>query len=178
MVHSGINYSFICGSRAISTSYNGRDIANVYYKVLTDEEHPKWSKDFVQMICRCGNIQQNPTNGYTNLVQHIKKAHPDWKAVMVEAHKQKLGCYTSILHYTTVTENARNIFHWMKWIVEDNLPFNFVEKPRTRANTKFGPISSSTLKKYLRLVSAKVECKIKNTLPESFGLVIDGWNKA
>ena len=71
---------------------------------------------------------------------------------------------------------ARNTYVWLRWIIEDNLPFSFVEKVRTRENTKLDPISRSSVMKYLRLVTNKVEQKVKDLLPQRFGLIIDGWS--
>lgn len=59
----------------------------------------------------------------------------------------------------------------------DNLPFTFVEKQLTAKNTKLDPITDETIKKYLLLVTERVEKRVANDLPENFGIVIDGWKE-
>jgi hypothetical protein len=68
------------------------------------------------------------------------------------------------------------VFKWLEWIVMSNLPFQFVEDPLTRKNTKLESITDETVKKYLVLVTESVEKRIADDLPEKFGIVIDGWS--
>ena len=59
----------------------------------------------------------------------------------------------------------------------DNLPFTFVEKQLTAKNTKLDPITDETIRKYLLLVTERVEKRVATDLPENFGIVIDGWKE-
>ena len=39
-------------------------------------------------ICTCGKERrQKPNSGFQNLVEHIERAHPDWKEIMSETEK-------------------------------------------------------------------------------------------
>ena len=58
-----------------------------------------------------------------------------------------------------------------------NQPFSSVEDPLTRKYVKLDPISVTTLMKYLRRVTLKVEEVIRNSLPSKFGLILDGWSE-
>ena len=55
------------------------------------------------------------------------------------------------------------------------LPFNFVEKERTRENTKLDPISTKSLVKHIENPTQLVEKEVAKELPDTFGLIIDGW---
>ncbi|KAG2851916.1 hypothetical protein PC129_g14323 [Phytophthora cactorum] len=56
-----------------------------------------------------------------------------------------------------------------------NLPFSFCESKETRQYTKLNPISEETLTAIMEAVTNAVENAIGYEMPESFGLIIDGW---
>ncbi|KAG3140833.1 hypothetical protein PI124_g16493 [Phytophthora idaei] len=56
-----------------------------------------------------------------------------------------------------------------------NLPFSFCESKETRQYTKLNPISEETLTAIMEAVTNAVENAIGDEMPESFGLIIDGW---
>ncbi|KAH9141556.1 hypothetical protein AeRB84_014268, partial [Aphanomyces euteiches] len=159
-------------------SPKGKEISESFYKPLTDANHRAWNPQISKMICSCGNVQMKPTKGYTNLVQHIKKKHIDWRDVVEENRKNVAMTNRTIDEFLHLTPEANNMHKWLTWIVEDNLPFSFVEKPHTRSNVKLSPICRTTLTKYLQLVTTHVEKKIANILPDRFGIVIDGWTES
>lgn len=43
---------------------------------------------------------------------------------------------------------------------------------------KLEPVSRPSLLKYLQLVTKKMKTKIQYTLPEKFGLIVDGWTES
>jgi hypothetical protein len=57
----------------------------------------------------------------------------------------------------------------------EDLAFSFVENSLTRKYVALDPISRPTLMKYMASLGDIVEQKIKESLPATFGLVVDGW---
>jgi hypothetical protein len=59
--------------------------------------------------------------------------------------------------------------------IEDNLPLSFCNKINSKKYAKLKPISSKTLKKYMAFAKDYVFQKIRERVPKTFGLIIDGW---
>jgi hypothetical protein len=57
----------------------------------------------------------------------------------------------------------------------EDLAFSFVENLLSRKYVALDPISRPTLMKYGASLGDIVEQKIKESLPATFGLVVDGW---
>ena len=76
-----------------------------------------------------------------------------------------------------IPKKGNNIFNWLTWIIEDNLPFSFCERPNTKKFSKLEPISVDTLMKYIKLTTERVEKKVADSLPNHFGVIIDGWKE-
>lgn len=159
--------------------YSDKDIYEVYFNDLTQERlHPKWIDSKSQIICNCGKVLSKQSNGFTNGANHVKSQHQqDYPTVMQSHLQHKLDGQTSILSFISVPDKAKNMYAWLDWVVMDNHPFNFVEKKRVRKNVILTPICTSTLLKYLRLVTKAVEDVVKLKLPDKFGLIIDGWTE-
>ncbi len=71
---------------------------------------------------------------------------------------------------------AINSFGWISCIVENNFPLSFVESESVRKQSKLKPISCETLKKQMFQVQSLLQQKIKDGIPDKFGLVFDGWS--
>lgn len=50
-------------------------LAQVFYRPLEDENHPRWRSEITQKICLCNHVQQKPASGYTALGNHVRKKH-------------------------------------------------------------------------------------------------------
>ena len=74
-------------------------------------------------------------------------------------------------------KSGNNIYNWISWIIEDNLPFSFCERINTRKFTKLDQISVDTLMKYIKITTERVEKKVAEGLPNKFGIIIDGWKE-
>ncbi|DBA01274.1 TPA: hypothetical protein N0F65_010866 [Lagenidium giganteum] len=109
------------------------------------------------------NRKQKPGRGYTNLLAHIKSKHTYYAE---EVRMSRDG--------TIVDSAARNAHKWLQWVVSSNLPFSFLDNPMTREHVDLKPVSSKMLRKYLHLVTSKVESKISDSRGDQFGLVLDG----
>lgn len=116
--------------------------------------------------CSCGKILiQRENTGYTNLFNHIKSQHVDYST---ESPQPTIDNFA-------VPKKAHHIYSWLEWVCVGMKPFEFVENELTRKYSNLEPISVNTLKKYIVLVTKKVEEKISLLLPSKFAIVIDGW---
>ena len=76
--------------------------------------------------CRCGHRRvQKKGTGKSNLIQHLTSSHSNYLETM-RSHPDP-STITNLF-----SPKALNTYRWMDWIINDNLPFNFIEKPRTR----------------------------------------------
>jgi hypothetical protein len=122
-------------------------------------------------ICQCGTRRtQDIKKGYQNLASHVFAQHSDYEEVM----KKKVE--GNAIHQF-VNSKAQKVFTWLEWILMRNQPFSEVEDPLTRALAKSNPICRSTLMTYIKLVTVETENKIKEELPDRFGIVLDGWSE-
>ena len=74
-----------------------------------------------------------------------------------------------------VSKEAANIFGWVEQCVTNLEPFTFVEDKIVRKYSKLSPICTKTLVKYLERLGKAVERKLRDLIPDTFGLVFDGW---
>ncbi|KAF1783753.1 Ribonuclease H-like domain [Phytophthora cactorum] len=75
-------------------------------------------------------------------------------------------------------QRTRDLYRWLEWVICDRLPFAFVERRLTRLNAELSTVSEDTLLRYLILLFEVVESRVASKLPESFGLVLDGWTSS
>jgi hypothetical protein len=124
--------------------------------------------------CSCG-CDRTKLNGWTNLKSHIVGGqHPEWPDVLEALKKNGKGPLDN--HFTSkITSKAKNLFGWLEWIVMTDQPKSFVENTYNRKHTKLDPIGRVTFDKYLDLACSAVQDKIAEELPETFGLIFDGW---
>ena len=73
-----------------------------------------------------------------------------------------------------VTKGGKNIYSWINWICCTRKTFSFVEDKLNREYTNFEPISVNTLKKYMKLLTKRIESKVVTNLPEKFAFAIGG----
>ncbi|KAF1788456.1 Ribonuclease H-like domain [Phytophthora cactorum] len=60
--------------------------------------------------CRCGTVRkQTRRNGLTNLMQHVRREHPNFEAEMLEAT-------------TAETGTSHTLYGWLLWTIMSNLP--------------------------------------------------------
>ncbi|KAE9299336.1 hypothetical protein PR003_g23028 [Phytophthora rubi] len=78
--------------------------------------------------CHCGTVRKQPRpNGYTNLMQHVRRGHPAYEAVMLAAPTAETGL---IMNY--VRRSAQIVYGWLDRNVKNNLPLHFYEKQAAR----------------------------------------------
>jgi hypothetical protein len=110
-------------------------------------------------------------SGFTNLKNHLKECVPDFDAVYAVRENG-----VDIRNHIVVDKISQNIYGWIDWVITDNLPFNFVEKPTTRKYARKDPISKYTLLKYMDQLGYECEGKLMTLLPNRFGILFDGWD--
>ncbi|KAF1785477.1 hypothetical protein GQ600_16032 [Phytophthora cactorum] len=94
------------------------------------------------------------------------------RSVMLEATAAQTG---SILNF--IRHSSQNLFGWMVWIVQCNLPLSFCEAV-TQTFSNLEPISEERLRAGMDGVVMAVERSIASELPQASGLLLDGWTHA
>jgi hypothetical protein len=143
----------------------GREVKEAWFSPVEGREN-YW-------CCRrCDrNIRQNLKNGYSNLLNHVRK-HENWLA----EHQRLTSSLKRSNQTVIVSEKAITLFGWIDWVVSANLPFSFVEMQKTREHVNLHKISRHTLVDMMEKIGAAVEEKISRSLPEKFAIMFDGWS--
>jgi hypothetical protein len=92
------------------------------------------------------------------LAQHATK-HDGWHDAVDASLKNGRGPMDRFVQ-KKISPAAWNIYYWLEWIIMDDLPFDFVERELTAANTKLLPICSKTFIKYMELTHEAIEAKV------------------
>ncbi|OWY99486.1 hypothetical protein PHMEG_00029503 [Phytophthora megakarya] len=100
--------------------------------------------------CTACEKQYKKGNGYTNLLNHLKHNHDNHEHEAQEAARRQ-----NPLHLHLVSSRTRDLYRWIEWVVCDRLPL-----------------------RYITLLSELHEVRVANELPDSFGLVLDGWTSS
>ena len=139
-----------------------RKVALHYFKQIADSN--KWK-------CACdASITQAAGKGYTNLITHIKKFHPNY-------HKETNRNQSTLSVAFTIPTSApaKNAYCWVKWVCLSLKPFSFVDE-LTRQFSNLSSISINTFMKYMHLVTKEVEQGISQKLPDKFAIALDAWS--
>jgi hypothetical protein len=95
--------------------------------------------------------------------------HKDYEAQIVAFNNQKQLGFAA-------NNATKNLYYWLRLVIMSNFPFSVVENQYIREGSKFEPISVDTFMKYFKLLDDAVMMKIKEVLPNKFGLIFDGWS--
>jgi hypothetical protein len=124
---------------------------------------------------KCGNhFKQDTSRGYRNLLTHLTSCRPDYKAVY-EAFLASSPHTLDGMGF--VSDMPTKVYNWLRYVVMTNQPMSCVEDPVVRALARFDTICVDTLVKYFTLVSERVAAKIRDDMPEKFGVMSDGWSE-
>lgn len=85
------------------------------------------------------------------------------------------GWVTFSFFFLFICETLKSLFLELFTRSHLSLAFCVCEKPNYRNYSKLKPISSTTLMKYMRLLTNAVEERIAEMLPKKFPLIFDGW---
>ncbi|KAE9303034.1 hypothetical protein PF008_g22328 [Phytophthora fragariae] len=121
-------------------------------------------------VCNTCNDTYRSSNGYSNLLNHLRRHHPAYEQLARSALREG-----NALQLRVVDQRTVDVYRWVEWIVVDKLPFSFCERPNVRANTKLSKINRQTVKIYVVDIADCVEARMKRDLPSPFGVVLDGW---
>ena len=131
------------------------------------------SKAFGMFRCNCGDERKFDYGiGYTNLMQHVKTAHFD----MLQKIEQASGGTQILVDQMHYSPKARNLYGWMRVVIDGNHPFRIVADLVMREYMKIEYVCRNTLEKYLILICHQVKKFIRANLPPKFGLMFDGWD--
>ncbi len=116
-------------------------------------------------------------SGYTNAKNHLCNLHPEWKAEWINHSKAENSEKSGIFKFAnrTVSEDAISLHKWIVWIIEDCLPFSFVESKNTRHYTSIGTWSRTTLVSVMQRVGLVLDQNLRNVIPYKFGIIFDSW---
>ncbi|ETL47080.1 hypothetical protein L916_03136 [Phytophthora nicotianae] len=99
-------------------------------------------------ICAKQRVQATG-KGYTNLVDHLHRAH---SSVTINSAYQHILWYGTVTPVVDITSHAKGIHDWIEWIVMENRPLSFCESEITRKNTSLPITNAKALKKYITLL--------------------------
>lgn len=126
----------------------------------------------IKYKCQCGVERYVKGSGYTNIMQHIKKEHPDYLKITRDA----LNSTGQKLITSLFSNRGANMFEWMKYIIRNYYPCSHIDDRENQKLMKLMPITGRTLKKYIYDTTKEVEKAIANVLPDYFGIVMDAWS--
>uniref|UniRef100_H3GKY9 BED-type domain-containing protein n=1 Tax=Phytophthora ramorum TaxID=164328 RepID=H3GKY9_PHYRM len=120
----------------------------------------------------CGTVRhQLPSSGYGKLMSHLKDKHAEYEADYLVHASSHAGTLHS---FGFVNDKIANIYHWMEWVVDRNMPLSEVDQPLTRSMSHLKPMSSKTLKRHMDETTKAVERAIAAIIPSIFGVMYDG----
>ncbi|KAG3078492.1 hypothetical protein PI125_g20973 [Phytophthora idaei] len=107
-----------------------RQVAGFYFKPCLDDEGEPTGYE----TCKaCGKCRKHSNGtGYTNLVSHMRSAHPNFEGDITNASAAATDTLVS-----WVNQKASNRYAWLRWIIMSNLPLSFCESELTRQYVLF-----------------------------------------
>lgn len=122
----------------------------------------------------CGSERKQAAgSGFSNLKGHLATTHPTYVA---DYDQYQLSRVTPLQAFGFVDAATSNIYDWMKWVVERNMPLCEVENELTRKVVKMKPTTAETLKTNMRHVAKRVGQGIAEDMGSLFGIMFDGWS--
>ena len=93
-----------------------------YFQAIDTENGEKINR---KLKCKCGNSRTRG-NGWTNLMEHIKAAHPSYREELELGSPGDESKLSKDSFVTLVSAKAKNIYCWMQGVVNRNKPLKFV----------------------------------------------------
>ncbi|ETP26378.1 hypothetical protein F441_00909 [Phytophthora nicotianae CJ01A1] len=143
-----------------ASAFTNAQISGFYFRLCRDEYD---EVVFEYFRCRCGTAAPGP-RGRQN------SSRSPCRPLMLDATTADTGSLMNFVRHSTI-----NLYGWMEWIVQSNLPLAFCESRTARRYTNLDPISMETLRAGMEGVTREVERKIAAELPARFGVMFDGW---
>ncbi|RHY26879.1 hypothetical protein DYB32_007205 [Aphanomyces invadans] len=141
-----------------------KDLVNFYYTQVAKNSYK----------CKvCGLVRKKePCAGYTNLLSHLESKHKDFRTDYVDDQSSQPG---TLAGYGFIDAKTKNVYEWVRYVVDGNHPFSTVEDPVTRRITCLKPICTKTLKTNMESLTKSVQEKIAREIPTVFDICMDGW---
>ncbi|ETP17589.1 hypothetical protein F441_08058 [Phytophthora nicotianae CJ01A1] len=137
-------------SHPIRPSFTSAQVSRFFFQPCRDDYDEIIDEYF---RCRCGTVRkQTRRNGFTNLLQHVRREHPDFETRMREASTTETG---SLLSYQPAARILR--------------------KSSYKTVHHLGPHLYQDLRSTMEGIALAVERSIASEMPEIFGLILDGW---
>ena len=142
----------------------------------------KWQGSWVckNKSCR-GEVKLQQGSGFTNLVNHVitkKCLGRDGFNRFCTQIRQSTDETALPDNYQSYTEKDDSVFIWLQCIIDKSLPFSMVQDKFWRKHLAVGEtISLNTVRQYIDNLVTVVRGRIKQRLPNKFGLILDGWSK-
>jgi hypothetical protein len=161
--------STIAAAKLKQAGLSGSDVREAFFEKVSEGEHHFFK-------CKeCGGKYKSK-HGNSNLLSHVT-SHPEWLQKIMAA-KSRGGPLDHFVE-RKCSPKAINLYRWIEQCVMNDEPFDFVENPYVKKNSRNESISTETLVKYLELLFTKVEEKLKAKInavtPKRFGLIFDSW---
>jgi hypothetical protein len=159
--------------------FTPKAIATFYFKKVNEasirDPLTKKMRKTATYVCHgCSTkteIKINKSAGYQNLAQHVYTTHKDFYDRMSAT---KGAVVVSLAR--AISGRALNVFGCLDWMVHANLAFTFFSTARTKQYSSLRGMTPKTIRKYLHLVSDSIRLGITEDLPDSFGIIFDGWS--
>jgi len=155
-----------------------KDCMQYFFTHVPDAEGSQPQHKWKCNVC-LKTYKQNTTSGYTNLQHHIGTHDPNYEQTYKNLVKKGGQGTITLDSCGFINKKTIDMFEWIMWIVNRNLPFSEIENEHTRRAIKWQHFSVETLMKYVELLTKAVEKEIEKELStvSSFGLSMDGWSK-
>ena len=96
-------------------SASSKRIVNLYFAVLSDGTRK----------CVCGKvIKQTKNKVYTNLLNHVKSAHPNYQKKVYPSENQ-IDAFAGFV-------STPGFYAWLDWVCSELKPFSFVDSQCTQ----------------------------------------------
>jgi hypothetical protein len=165
-------------------------VTDCYFAVGDEEQKNEKGVSFKLGTCLCGTkVKLFVGKGVNNLYNHVVKVHQSEYVDQVNEFKRQKQCtsnnsddveeakkikvQSTLQSSRLVSDKAKTISSWLQWVTEGNLPFVFVEKDVTRKFSKLASISTTTLMKYLEVVTSEIVIDLTEEIKQVSGKI--GW---
>ena len=104
-------------------------------------------------------------------MEHIRTSHKNFR--------EEVNSYFPALPFSQPlpSDKTKRVYGLLDWVTSAGLPFNFCDRESTKKYSNLDSFYSRSLTEYVKKMVKKVECKVRESLPDKFGILIDGWSE-
>jgi hypothetical protein len=148
------------------------------------EEAKEWQSDFIckNPKCKGKHVPQPVSRGYTNITNHCTAGKCMGKQAFDDAInqlKKGKGQQNIWQYYAKYTPKEKDVNDYLECIIDGSMPLSMVTNDLWRDKLKCGKskIGKDSLRKIIANLTDIVLEKVKNILPDHFGLMMDAWTR-